>query len=214
LSVAKFVYLTVATTVSVLLGKGDGTFQPHVDYTAGNYPQAIAVGDFNGDGKLDLALGTSASLATVAVLLGNGDGTFQPSVGYAVATYSGTLVVADFNHDGAPDIAGTTGGVSVLLNTGGTFITLTSSPNPSTQGQAVTFLISVTASLPYQPMPSGTVTLKDGSTTLATLTLRQSRAHFVTSTLGVGRHKITASYAGDTHFNPHQSAAVAQKVLH
>ena len=61
--------------MSVLLGNGDGTFQAHVDYGAVAYPYSVAVGDFNGDGKLDLA---TANGYGVSVLLGNGDGTFQP----------------------------------------------------------------------------------------------------------------------------------------
>src|SRR5580692_1987189 len=61
------------STVSILLGNGDGTFQPHVDYPVGS-PTGVAVGDFNGDGKPDLAVANGDS---VAILLGNGDGTFQ-----------------------------------------------------------------------------------------------------------------------------------------
>ena len=64
-------------TVSVLLGNGDGTFQPQVTYAVGTDPSAIVAGDFNGDGRLDLAV-TDAASDTVSVLLGNGDGTFQP----------------------------------------------------------------------------------------------------------------------------------------
>lgn len=66
------------SSVSVLLGNGDGTFQPAQNFTTGKGPQAVAVGDFNGDGILDLA---TANLPgnNVSVLLGNGDGTFQPA---------------------------------------------------------------------------------------------------------------------------------------
>src|SRR5881396_3523331 len=65
-------------TVSVLLGNGDGTFQPARTFGVGTNPQSVAVGDFNGDGKLDLAV-ANAGANTVSVLLGNGDGTFQPA---------------------------------------------------------------------------------------------------------------------------------------
>src|SRR2546426_1197574 len=63
-------------TVSVLLGNGDGTFLAAPTFAAGNYPSSVAVGDVNGDGRLDLAVANTRS-NDVSVLLGNGDGTFQ-----------------------------------------------------------------------------------------------------------------------------------------
>ncbi len=69
--------------MSVLLGNGDGTFQPPVTYAVGVVPDAIVAGDFTGDGRTDLAVANRLD-GTVSVLLGNGDGTFQPQVTYAV----------------------------------------------------------------------------------------------------------------------------------
>ncbi len=101
-------------TVSVLLGNGDGTFTTALsspitvgDGTGG----AIAVGDFTGDGKLDLAVLSSnpgpSSSGTLTLLLGNGDGTFTPAPGSPVALSADpvSLAVADFNGDGKPDLA-------------------------------------------------------------------------------------------------------------
>src|ERR1700730_2764672 len=64
-----------SNTVSILLGKGDGTFGAKTDFGVGFRPRSVAVGDFNGDGKLDLAVANEFS-GTVSILLGNGDGTF------------------------------------------------------------------------------------------------------------------------------------------
>ncbi len=73
-------------TVSVLLGNGDGTFQPPVTYAVGSSLDSIVAGDFTGDGRLDLAVGvenynsvTNTYASEVSMLLGNGDGTFQPA---------------------------------------------------------------------------------------------------------------------------------------
>ncbi len=68
-----------AGTVSILLGNGDGSFQPHLDYATGKNPSSLAAGDFNGDGKPDLAI-VNGQDGTVSVLLGQGDGTFQAQV--------------------------------------------------------------------------------------------------------------------------------------
>ena len=71
--------------VSILLGNGDGTFQNQVTYAVGSYPVALVAGDFNGDGRTDLAVANSDD-NDVSMLLGNGDGTFQDQVTYAVGS--------------------------------------------------------------------------------------------------------------------------------
>ena len=69
-----------AKTVAILLGNGDGTSNAAVTYPATNGsligPDAMTTGDFDGDGKTDLAI-TEQSNNTVSILLGNGNGTFQ-----------------------------------------------------------------------------------------------------------------------------------------
>ena len=109
-------------TISVLLGNGNGTFQPHVDYATGRYPESVAVADFNRDGKLDLAVANNGS-NTVSILLGNGDGTFQPQVEYAIGNSQIGVAVADFNRDGKLDLVVTNhDNINVLLGNGdGTF---------------------------------------------------------------------------------------------
>jgi hypothetical protein len=112
------------------------SFQAAATYKAGDVPTGIAFGDFNGDGKLDLAITNNAD-ATVSILLNNGDGTFQPQVAYAVSKGPLGVRVGDFNGDGKLDLAvanGSNGTVSVLLGNGdGTFrkqTTYSSASNP------------------------------------------------------------------------------------
>ncbi len=115
---------TLSNGVSVLLGNGNGTFQAAVSYGAGTVLLSVAVGDFNGDGKADLAVANCSS-DNVSVLLGNGDGTFQAAVNYAAGTGPMSVAVGDFNGDGKADLAVANYGsnnVSVLLGNGnGTF---------------------------------------------------------------------------------------------
>ena len=115
-------------TVSVLLGNGDGTFQTALTYDAGGSGSGIAVGDVNGDHKLDLLVANSYG---IGILLGNGNGTFQSVVTYEVGG-SGTtsIATADVNGDGILDLLVANGcatdcnngTVSILLGNGdGTF---------------------------------------------------------------------------------------------
>jgi hypothetical protein len=103
-------------TATILLGNGDGTFQVAQSYAAGSHASCVAVGDFNADGNVDLAVGSNSG---VRILLGNGDGTFQAQQSYAAGGYPTAIVVGDFNGNGYPDLAVadySSNTVTVLLN--------------------------------------------------------------------------------------------------
>jgi hypothetical protein len=115
--------------ISILLGNGDGTFAPPVQYGAGNGPIYLTAGDFNGDGNVDLATADTVSL-TISILLGNGDGTFQADVTYPGGALPLGITNGDFNGDGKLDLAVTewfgSNTVAILLGNGdGTFQPLT-----------------------------------------------------------------------------------------
>jgi hypothetical protein len=101
------------STVWVLLGNGDGTFQAATDYLTQG--RSVTVGDFNGDSVVDLAVANNAS-NNVGVLLGNGDGTFQAASFFGSTAGGYSLAVGDFNRDGKPDLAVAGSGISVLIN--------------------------------------------------------------------------------------------------
>ena len=100
-------------SIDVLLGVGDG-FKTPVSYSVSG---AVAVGDFNGDGRLDLAV---ADGSVVNVLAGVGDGTFLPPVKYPAGPNPSGVVAGEFNGDGRSDLAALNfvpAGVNILLGT-------------------------------------------------------------------------------------------------
>ncbi len=122
-----------ASGVAVSLGNGDGTFTEAngSPMAVGNYLSAIVTGDFNGDGKLDLAMTDSAGNAVI-ILLGNGDGTFRAPTTIAAGNSPNAIVATDFNDDGKLDLAIANfgdGTITLLLGNGdGTFIEAMGSP--------------------------------------------------------------------------------------
>jgi hypothetical protein len=104
LACRRFVAFEGSKSVSLLAGNGDGTFRPAVNFGAGNVPQSVAVGDFNGDDRADLAV-ANGNDNNVSVLLGNGDGTFQAAVNYGTGQNPISVVVGDFKGNGKADLA-------------------------------------------------------------------------------------------------------------
>jgi hypothetical protein len=143
-------YPPVEGSVSVLLGKGDGTFRAAKTYLSGGDGTAsVAVADVNKDGKPDIlvancgpeACGPGSPGGNVGVLMGKGDGTFKPAVNYPAANSPFNVAAADMNNDGNLDI--------VVSNWG--------TPNPATNAGAVTVLLGKGNGTfrPAQTFPSG-----------------------------------------------------------
>jgi hypothetical protein len=114
---------------TVLLGNGDGTFQPGLSYgSTGIASGVIVVADLNLDGNLDVA-DPSGPAPGVDIFWGNGDGTLQPAVLFPTGVSSGTPVVGDLNGDGLPDFTfATTFRTTTMLNTGVVSFSPTSAP--------------------------------------------------------------------------------------
>ncbi len=120
LAVANSFNGTGGNSVSILLGTGTGTFGAATNFAVGLGPISVAVGDFNADGRPDLAVANSNS-GNVSILLGNANGTFAAAVNYAAGVNPISVAVGDFNGDGKPDLAVanfTSNNVSILLGTG------------------------------------------------------------------------------------------------
>jgi hypothetical protein len=119
-----------------------------------------------------------------------------------VAVYSGS---SNFSGSTSPAI-------TQIVNRASTTTTLTSTPNPSTRGTAVTFTATIVGA--YGGTPSNTVTFKDGTTTIGSVVLSATshQVTFVISTLTVGTHNITATFVGGASFAPSTSAVLKQVV--
>ncbi len=126
----------------------------------------------------------------------------------AVGSHSITAVYdGDTNFTGSASSAATQN-----VNQGTTTTTLGTAPNPSVVGQSVTLTATVSVTSPAAGTPGGTVTFKDGTTTLAIVSPSGGAATYSTSSLSLGSHSITAGYSGDTNFTASTSLAVTQTV--
>lgn len=210
--------------VSVILGKSDGTFAD-AKYFAGSTSgssTALVVGDFDGDGKQDLAFtdsGPYSSSHGVIVMPGDGNGSLLEPVKFSLPSDPwGDLRAADFNNDGKLDLlAGTGNGIAVLINQStprnATTSTLVSSRNPAGFGQSVTLTATVTSAA---GTPPGTVSFKQifsgGEILMGTAPLTGNTANFTTSPLFVGNYNFRATYVGDTDFAGSMSDILAVTV--
>ncbi|MBA2673404.1 MAG: Ig-like domain repeat protein [Ramlibacter sp.] len=186
-----------ATTTVLSSGANPGSYAQTVTLTA-------VVSGFAPTGTVTFKEG-AATLGT-ASLAGSGDtrtATFAIS-SLAVGSHSLSAVYAgDGTNPGSTSTV-----LTQAINRAASTTTVSSSANPAGYGQTVTF----TATVAGAGTPGGSVTFKDGATTLGTGTLAGGTASFATGALGGGSHSITASYAGDTNNAASTSAALAQVV--
>jgi DNA-binding beta-propeller fold protein YncE len=98
---------------------------------------------------------------------------------------------------------------SLIVGTAASTTTLASALNPSTLGQSVTLIVTVSGP---GTVPTGSVTFMDGATPLGSATLSGGTAHLVTAVLAVASHPITATYGGDTLFSAGTSSTLTQTV--
>ena len=181
-----------SSQASILLGNGDGTFGAHEEYSSatGGAPVALATGDLNGDGKLDLVV-VNYKTNNVSILLGNGDGTFKTHVEYATGNGPMGVAVGDLNGDGKLDLVvanSIDNTVSVLLGNGdGTFQTAVPYATANTPTCVVLGNFGTTDTLDVAIATSGglaSVLLGNGNGTL------QNKVNY---TIGLGAVAIAAA---------------------
>jgi hypothetical protein len=227
--------------ITVLPGLGNGTFDLPQSYALNDGPYAIAIADFNGDGRLDIATAYWDGGGT-EVLLGNAGGFDEPQY-YDVRGYPYGLVAQDFNSDRAPDLAFANpddysatvlmGGIEIPAQLLGVAITdghmiqasyapigAPYSPSESeeisvgqslqwtwldiwTNGSTYGDAFSATAQVATQTDPPiGTITYQIDGGPSQQATVTNGEANLLLPAFSAGNHYITASYSGDSVYNP------------
>ena len=200
------------SSASITIMAGDGTGNAFnsstINLPNGSYPSGITVADFNGDGKLDLAV-TESNSNRVAVLLGNGNGTFGLPANYATGANPIAVTTGDFNADGIRDLVvanqnGTS--VTVLLGTGtGTFQTpATIGAGNGPAGLAVA---------DFNGDGNGDIAVTNQYNNNVSIFLNEvtdtaSASFNAISIPGSGNHQVFAAYASDANF----AASTSNKV--
>jgi hypothetical protein len=190
-----------ATTTAVSSSANPSVFSQSVTFTA-------AVTSSGGVPTGTVTFKDGSSTLGTSSLDGTGHVTFTTST-LTVASHS---ITATYNGSSG-FAASTSSALTQVVNQDGTTSAVTSSHNPSKRNQKVTFTAAVTANSPGTAIPGGSVTFKDGTTTLSTQALNSSgKATFSTSSLSRGSHSITAVYGGSSSFLGSTSPVLTQTV--
>ena len=186
---------TIPTTTMLSASPASSTYGESVTFTATVTPQG-------GSGTpTGTVIFYNESTALGITTLASGKATITTS------TLSGALHSITATYGGDSSFGGSSTVISYTVNPAITSTILTSSPNPSTFGQQVTFTATVTPSS-GSGTPTGTVTFYDGAASLGTVTLSSGSGSLSTSTLVVGSHSITATYNGNSNYQTSSSTAV------
>lgn len=221
------------SSVNVLVNNGSRTFAAASNYSTyvnrADDAYDVVVAEVTGDAKADVVAILRQS-RRIATLEGNGNGTLQTVNFQPASTFTSMfpqwVVAADFTDDGRIDLAlaGVTH-LTIFANAAGDSTLPVKVVYPTiSAGQTakfeVPFQLAEGFALYYPnvpPTPTGTITLKNGDTPIATgsfvTDFLGSSATIEVPSLPLGTHTITASYAGDANYRPQTSAAVTQKVI-
>jgi len=207
--------ITVPGSILVLLQQSDGSFSLGNNLGSDPSPSDLLVGDFNGDGNLDIA-DASASSPALILFLGQGNGAFAAGINLQLPFAASQIAAGPLTKTNALDLAVTEPGDNVLavfVNQGANSLTLSSSPNPSGVSQSVALTATVHPKFSGTANISGSVIFADGSQTLGTAPVNASgTSSLTTSFSSAGTHAILAVFSGSATLVGGSSARINQTV--
>jgi hypothetical protein len=207
--------ITVPGSILVLVQQSDGTFSLGNNLASDPSPSDLLLGDFNGDGNLDIA-DASASTSALILFLGQGTGSFAAGISLQIPFGAAQIAAGPLTNTNALDLAVTEPGgnvISVFVNQGANSLTLSSSPNPSGVSQSVALTATVHPKFSGTANNSGSVIFADGSQTLGTAPVNASgTSSLTTSFSSAGTHSILAVFSGTATLVGGSSARINQTV--
>jgi uncharacterized repeat protein (TIGR01451 family) len=202
--------MALSNTVNQVIAKAASSTSVGLSPSSSTYGQSVTV-----TATVTSSAGTPSG--TVTFMDGSntlGTGALSGGIAtFTTSTLTGGTHSVTAVYGGDSTFSGSTStAASQTVNTAATTISIGSTANPATAGQAVVLIASVSTSV-SGAAPSGTVTFKEGSTTLGTGTLSSGSASFTTSALAVGTHSITAVYGGDTNYSASTTTTALSQVV-